>query len=66
MSIRLFRAMMTLIMLGGVSALACDLSSLSSLGLGQASKPKVTIQAPTAANQFREGDDIPVQSLSTD
>ncbi|MCL4486914.1 MAG: Ig-like domain-containing protein, partial [Chloroflexi bacterium] len=49
-----------------LSVLACDLGALPSLGLGGSSKPQVTIQAPAAGSQFHEGDDVPVQSVSTD
>lgn len=43
--------------------LACDLSSIT---IGQASKPQIVIQSPAAGAQFREGDEVAVQSLSTD
>jgi hypothetical protein len=46
-----------------LGALACDLSTL---GLAQASKPLVAITSPTAGAQFREGDEISVQSTATD
>lgn len=49
------------IMLFGV--LACDLSTF---GVAQASKPKVTLQAPASGAQFRDGDTVSVQSLSVD
>lgn len=43
--------------------LACDLSTF---GVGQTSKPKITIQSPASGMQFREGDQISVQSLAVD
>jgi hypothetical protein len=47
----------------GLGVLACDLSTF---GLGQASKPKVTIQSPVSGAQFREGDEVAVQSIAVD
>ncbi len=54
------------IVLAGLGTLACDVSTLTSLGLGSASKPQVTIQYPVAGTQFHEGDDVTVQSTATD
>ena len=64
---RSFRPLFFWILLASLGLLACDVSSLSSsLGLGTASKPQITIQSPIAGAQFNEGDDVPVQSTSTD
>lgn len=66
MYFRLLRATMFLLLVGALGTLACDLSSITSLGLAQASKPKVTIQSPASGAQFKEGDDVSVQSIATD
>ena len=66
MNLRLLRAPLFVLLVASLGTLACDLSSLSSLGLAQATKPKVTIQSPTPDAQFKEGDDVSVQSISTD
>lgn len=63
---RSFQTALFLILFAGLSTLACDLSTLTSLGLGSAGKPQITIQAPVAGSQFSEGDDVSVQSTSTD
>ena len=63
---RLSRPLFFWILLASLGLLACDVSSLTSLALGPASKPQVTIQSPVAGAQFNEGDDVPVQSTSTD
>ena len=55
-----FILLITVISLG---LLGCDLSSIT---IGQASKPQIVIQSPAAGTQFREGDEVAVQSLSTD
>jgi Bacterial Ig domain len=66
MTRRSFRPLFFWILFAMLGLLACDVSSLSSLGLGPASKPQVTIQSPVAGSQFKEGDDVPVQSTSAD
>ena len=66
MYFRLLRATLFVLVVGTLGTLACDLSSLSALGLAQASKPKVTIQSPTPGTQFKEGDEVAIQSISTD
>jgi hypothetical protein len=60
---RFLKVVSFVILVFSLGALACDLSTL---GLAQASKPKVIIVSPAAGAQFREGDDISVQSTSTD
>jgi hypothetical protein len=60
---RFIRAMTLFIIVAVLGVLACDLSTL---GLGSAPKPKVTILAPVNNAQFTEGDEIQVQSTSTD
>ncbi len=47
----------------GLGLLGCDLSSIT---LSQASKPQIVVQSPAAGAQFREGDEVVVQSLATD
>lgn len=54
------------IVLAGIGVLGCDLSTLTSLGLGGGGKPQVTIQSPAAGASFNEGDSVAVQSTSTD
>jgi hypothetical protein len=39
---------------------------LSSFGLGSTGKPQITIQSPVAGSQYKEGDDVAVQSMSND
>jgi len=63
MPARFFRALLPLIAVAMLGVLACDLSTL---GIAQAAKPKTTIQSPATGAQFREGDDVIVQSISTD
>lgn len=55
---RLF--VITLLALTTLGLLACDLGSLTT------SKPTVIISSPPSGSQFREGDDINIQSTSTD
>lgn len=63
MPTRFFRAILPLMAVAMLGVLACDLSTLS---IAQSNKPKVTIQSPATGAQFREGDDVTVQSISTD
>jgi hypothetical protein len=63
MPARFFRAILPLFAVAMLGVLACDLSTL---GIAQAAKPKTTIQSPATGAQFREGDDVTVQSISTD
>ena len=63
---RSFHTLLFGILLASLALLACDVSSLSSLVAGSASKPQVTIQSPSAGAQFNEGVDVPVQSTATD
>ena len=60
-----FRTLPLIILFASLGLLACDLSTVTSLALGP-SKPQITIQSPLAGAQFREGDNVPVQSTSTD
>ncbi len=62
---RSFQTVLLLILFASLGLLACDVSTLTSLGAG-ATKPQVTIQVPLAGAQFREGDDVSVQSTATD
>lgn len=63
MRLRSFRIIVLLVSVTGLSALACDLSIL---GFGLAAKPQVTIVSPAAGAQVREGEEIQIQSISTD
>ncbi len=65
MRTRFFRTFLPWMLLASVSALACNVSSLTSL-VGIGSKPQVTIQSPVAGTQFSEGDNVSIQSVSTD
>ncbi|MBI5305128.1 MAG: Ig-like domain-containing protein [Chloroflexi bacterium] len=60
---RLMRALAPWFVLAGLTTLACDLTTL---GLGAPSKPQVLIQAPASNSQFRDGEEIIVQSTATD
>jgi hypothetical protein len=66
MNRRFFQSLLLLILFAGLGTLACDVSTLTSLAQGGASKPQVTIQLPLAGTSFHEGDDVTVQSTSTD
>ncbi len=59
------RSLFFWILFASLGLLSCDVSSLSSIGLG-AAKPQITIQSPVAGAQFSEGEDVSVQSTSTD
>ena len=63
MRARLFRAIVLFFAVTSLSVLACDLSTL---GLGPAAKPRVTILSPAAGSQLNEGDEVQIQSMSTD
>ena len=65
MNNRSFQTMSLIILFASLGLLACDLNTVTSLALGS-SKPQITIQAPLAGAQFREGDNVPVQSTATD
>ncbi len=57
---------MVLLVLASSGVLACDLSTVTNwLGIG-ATKPRVTILSPANNAQFNEGDEVQVQSTSTD
>jgi hypothetical protein len=60
---RLFPAITLLAIVSGLGTLACDLSTL---GIASNSKPQVTIQSPVPGSNYKEGDDILVQSTSVD
>lgn len=61
--VRALRLFLLLLILG---ALACDLSDVSGLFSGGANKPNVSITSPPSGSQFQEGQDVAVQSISTD
>lgn len=63
MFFRLLRTIAPWILLASFGALACDLSSL---GLAQTSKPLIVIQSPAPGTEFRQGEDVIVQTTSTD
>jgi hypothetical protein len=56
----MFGVFTLLLLVLSLGALACDLTAAT------ASKPIVVINSPPNGNQFREGEDIAVQSTSTD
>ena len=60
---RFFRSLSLLALVAGLGTLACDLSTI---GLATATKPQITIQSPVAGSQYKEGDDVAVQSMSND
>lgn len=50
-----------------LAVIACDASTVTNLVIGMTgSKPTVTIQSPSAASVFREGDEVTVTSVSRD
>lgn len=55
-----FRTMTLWVAIIGLTLLACDIGSLI------ASKPTTVITSPPSGSQFREGEDVAVQSTSTD
>lgn len=55
--------LLSLVLVLGV--LACDASNITSL-LGGSDKPVVVIASPPSGSQFHEGEEIAVQSTSTD
>lgn len=61
---RLLRALAPLGALIVLTTLACDLPIIGELG--GSSKPQVVIQSPASNMEFREGDEVAVQSLATD
>ncbi len=61
---RLLRALAPMLVLVALATLACDLPVIG--GLSTPSKPQVVIQSPASNMEFREGDEIAVQSLATD
>lgn len=64
---KFIRAIWLWLILASVGVLACDLSMVTNLlGLGAPAKPKVTILSPTNNAQFKEGEEIEIQSTSTD
>jgi|GEM_PF-722952 len=56
-------ARIILILLSAAFLLACDISAF--LPIGNA-RPNVVIQSPVSSSTFKEGDEVPVQSTSTD
>ena len=62
---RSFQTVSLIILFASLGLLACDVSTVTSLALGS-SKPQITIQSPLGSAQFREGDNVPVQSTATD
>ncbi len=63
MLFRLLRTIAPWMLLVSFGALACDLSSL---GLAQTSKPLIVIQSPAPGTEFRQGEEVIVQTTSTD
>ena len=60
---RFVRAIAVLFATLSLGGLACDLSTF---GLAPAAKPTVTILTPAAGAQLNEGEEVQIQSLSTD
>ncbi|MBI3914076.1 MAG: hypothetical protein HY327_07810 [Chloroflexi bacterium] len=46
--------------------LACDLSTVTNLLPSNASQPVISIQSPPSGSEFREGDELLIQTQSTD
>ena len=65
MNRRSFKSFLLLVLFAGLGTLACDVSTVTSLGLGP-SKPQITVQSPLAGAQYREGDNVIVQSTASD
>lgn len=57
---RSFLTLLLPILVTSLGVLACDLSTLTG------AKPQVQIQSPSNGSQFREGETITIQSISTD
>lgn len=64
MRIHLFQPLTLVILLVSLGTLACDLTTL--VGSVGGTKPTITIQSPATGSQFREGDEIAVQSTASD
>ena len=63
MLVRVLRIFMPWTILAMLGTLACDLTTF---GLGQTAKPQIVIQSPAAGTEFREGDQVTVQTTSAD
>src|SRR5574341_75637 len=61
---RSFQTLLLGIFVASLGTLACDLSTLTG-GLG-GGKPEVKIQSPSNGSQFKDGEEITIQSISTD
>ncbi len=61
-SLRSFRIFLLLLAFG---ALACDMSDVAAL-FGGGGKPTVVITSPPSGSQYQEGQDVAIQSTSTD
>ncbi len=65
MNHRSFRSFRLLLLVLSLSALACDASDLSAL-FGGGGKPAIVITSPPSGSQFHEGEEVAIQSVSTD
>ncbi len=66
MPTRHVRTLTLVLFIAGLGLLACDASTLVGNLTGGASKPTVTIQSPANGSQFRDGEDIAIQSQARD
>ncbi len=65
MNHRAFRSIRMLLLTLSLGALACDVGDVAAL-FGGASKPTVVITSPPSGSQYQEGQDVAIQSTSTD
>lgn len=66
MRIRHVRTLTLALFVGSLGLLACDVSTLVGNLSGSTSKPTVTIQSPANGSQFRDGEDVAIQSQARD
>ncbi len=65
MNYRPFRTFALLFIVLSLGALACDMSDIAAL-FGGGGKPTVVITSPPSGSQYQEGQDVAIQSTSTD
>ncbi len=66
MPTRHVRTLTLVLFVAGLGLLACDASTLVGSFAGGTSKPTVTIQSPANGSQFRDGEDVAIQSQARD
>lgn len=66
MRTRHVKSVALVLIVASLGLLACDVSTLVSSIRGSSSKPTVAIQSPSNASQFRDGEDIAIQSQARD